>query len=208
MLDKSGFEKWAGNYDASIAASLHTFPFIGYYEVLSAIVSLVEPEKGMEIMDIGIGTGLLSEELCRRGCIIYGVDFSTKMLEKARTRIPSAKLEVVDVSRDRFGKFNDRKFHRLVSSYFFHHLDLRQKTAFIKRTLSENLYPEGRIIIADVGFETEDNFRAGRVEYEDGWDEDEFYLCGESIVAHLRAESIEAEYAQISLCAGILVCQG
>jgi putative AdoMet-dependent methyltransferase len=206
MLDENGFEKWAGNYDDSIKAHLHTFPFIGYYEVLSALVALVKPEKGMRVLDVGIGTGLLSEELNNRGCIIHGVDFSRKMLEKAKLRIPEGCFETVDVSNDHFGKFNVNKYDGVISSYFFHHLNLLKKTEFIKRTLEENLLPLGRIIIADIGFENERDYQQGRIKYQADWDDDEFYLCGESIVLHLKSEGIEADYRQISNCAGILVC--
>jgi putative AdoMet-dependent methyltransferase len=207
MLDKTGFDEWAGEYDSSIEAHLHSFPFIGYYEVLSATVSLVRPERDMKILDVGIGTGLLSQELAKRGCIIYGVDFSSKMLEKARKRISSGHFEEVDVSRGYFGEFSDFQFDRVVSSYFFHHLDLKQKTEFIKKTLRHNLYPHGRIIIADIGFESESDFHAGRIKYEADWDANEFYLCGESIVSHLQYEGIDTAYTQVSCCAGILVCQ-
>ena len=97
MLDESGFEKWAGNYDERIRASAMEFPFDGYYNVLAAVVSLVEPRPQMKLMDVGIGTGLLSEELKREGCLIHGVDFSGKMIEKARLRIPDGLFETADV---------------------------------------------------------------------------------------------------------------
>lgn len=206
MLDESGFEKWAGNYDASIKGHLQTFPFIGYYEVLSAVVSQVAPKKGLRVLDVGIGTGLLSEELNKQGCVIHGVDFSGRMLDKAKLRIPGGLFEVADVAKNHFGNLNSYQYDRVVSSYFFHHLDLKQKTEFIKRTMKENLSPHGRIIIADVGFENESDYQTGRIKYQAEWDNDEFYLCGESIVRHFQAEGIDAEYKQISSCAGIVIC--
>ncbi|HOP07323.1 MAG TPA: methyltransferase domain-containing protein [candidate division Zixibacteria bacterium] len=207
MLDQSGFEKWAGNYDESLARCLDSFPFRGYYDVLAEVVARVEPEQGMKVMDVGIGTGLLSEELARRGCVVYGVDFSTRMLEKAQARVSSGRFDAVDVTRDHFGKFNDQRFDRIVSSYFLHHLDLDRQMIFIQRTLRDNLNPGGRIIIADIGFANEKDFEAGQTKYEAEWDDDEFYLCGESIVGRLRREGIAARYAQVSDCAGILVCE-
>jgi putative AdoMet-dependent methyltransferase len=206
MLDKHGFDRWAGNYDEGISADHNTFPFEGYYNVLSAVVSLVNPEKDMRVLDVGIGTGLLSEELNKKGCIIHGVDFSEKMLEKAKVRIPSGLFDIVDVAKDHFGKFNNFQYDRVISTYFFHHLDLHQKTQSIKRTLKNNLLPDGAIIIADIGFENESDYQACFLEHKDNWDYDEYYLCGESIVSHLHKESIKSEYKQISSCAGILVC--
>ncbi|MEE9552956.1 MAG: class I SAM-dependent methyltransferase [candidate division Zixibacteria bacterium] len=206
MLDKKGFDKWAGNYDESIIPCLNAFPFDGYYDVLSAVISLSDPEEGLRILDVGIGTGLLSEELRKSGCIIHGIDFSEKMLEKARIRISDGIFEIVDVSIDHFGKFNNNRYDRIITSYFFHHLNPHQQTSFVKRSLKENLLPDGKLIIADIGFENESDYEAARVKFQDGWEDDEFYLCGESIVYNLQTEKIKAQYIQISCCAGILVC--
>lgn len=206
MLDSKGFDKWAGNYDESISADHNTFPFDGYYDVLSAVFSFIDPQKDMRILDVGIGTGLLSEALSKKGCIIHGVDFSERMLEKARIRIPNGQFETTDVLANHFGKFNNYQYDRIVSSYFFHHFNLDQKTAFLIRTLEHNLSPNGKIIIADIGFENESGYQACLTRHKDNWDYDEFYLCGESLIFHLYSEGIKAEYRQITSCAGILVC--
>ena len=141
MLDECGFEKWAGNYDESIKTHLHTFPFNGYYEVLSAIIALVNPEEGLRVLDVGIGTGILSEELRNRGCIIHGVDFSGRMLEKARLRIPEGHFDTVDVSSDHFGSFNTHQFDRVVSSYFTPSEPQAKDTAYQKNAETEPLSP-------------------------------------------------------------------
>ncbi len=206
MLDKHGFDKWAANYDESITPHHNTFPFDGYYDVLSAVFSLVNPKEGLRVLDVGIGTGLLSEELNKKGCIIHGVDYSEKMLEKAKIRIPDGLFETVDILKSHFGKFSNYQYDKVISSYFFHHLNLHQKTLIINRTLENNLFPDGKIIIADIGFENESDYQAGRIKHQDNWDDDEFYLCGESIVSHLQTVRIKAKYKQISCCAGILVC--
>ncbi len=205
MLDKHGFNRWAGNYDESINKD-DRFPFDGYYDVLSVVVSLVNPTENLKVLDVGIGTGLLSEELYKQGCIIHGVDFSEKMIEKAKLKITDGKFEICDVIKNHYGKFNSQKYDAVISSYFFHHLNLTQKTELIKRTLNENLLPDSKIIIADVGFTTEREFDKAQIKHQNLWDENEFYLCGESIVTHLQSEKVKSEYNQISSCAGILVC--
>ena len=206
MLDKYGFDKWSGNYDESLKPLLNKFPFDGYYKVLSTVISLVCPAVNLKVLDVGIGTGLLSEELHNQGCIIHGVDFSKKMIEKAKQKIQGGDFETCDVASNHFGKFNSHKYHAVISSYFIHHLNIAQKTQFIKRTLEENLLPNGKIIIADVGFATEQEFEKAHIKHQKDWDEDEFYLCGESIVSHLGSDKIKSEYNQISSCAGILTC--
>jgi len=205
VLDRYGFDEWAGHYDDSIDTD--KFPFIRYYEVLSNVVALVDPKPEMKVMDIGIGTGILSEKLYEHGCMIHGVDFSAKMIEKARQRIPGGLFEIVDVKQDHFGKLNDVYYDRIVSSYFFHHLDIDEKVSLIIKALRDNLESNGIMIIADVGFESENDLDDGKIKYRELWDDDEFYLCGNSIIARLESENVKAEYEQISPCAGILVCR-
>lgn len=207
MLDKHGFDRWAGSYDSHLASRLDSFPFIGYYDVLAAVLARIEPRPGMRVLDVGIGTGLLSEALSKHGCSIYGVDFSEQMLEKARARIPDAVLDAVDVTNDYLGRFSGQRFDRLVSTYFFHHLDSRQKLTFIQRALVQNLEAGGMIVIADVAFATENAFDAAHRLHADAWDEDEYYLCGKTIVQELHDNGITAAYDQISPCAGLLVCK-
>lgn len=206
MLGKNGFDRWAGLYDEDLAPRLQSFPFLGYYDVLSAVLARAAPQTGMRILDVGIGTGLLSRSLRELGCVIFGVDFSAKMLEKAENRIPGAHLDAVDVATDYLGRFSKERFDRIISSYFLHHLDPGQQLAFLRRALAHNLTTGGMIVIADVGFATAADHDAARERYGEAWDEEEFYLCGETIVHRLRREKIRARYEQISACAGVLIC--
>ena len=174
MLKDTGFDKWAGDYDESISQYLDKFPFDGYYQVLSTVHTLVEPSKEIKILDVGIGTGLLSHELWKNDCQIYGVDFSKKMIEKAREKMRNGTFVIADVAKDHLGELNHEKFNRIISSYFFHHLNLKQKIEFIKRSFNNNLYPNGIIIIADVGFATKNDFINAHEANKEAWDEDEW----------------------------------
>ena len=204
-MDSEGFDKWAGDYDLSIEKYVHTFPFDGYYEVLAGVQSLVEPIKNLKVLDVGIGTALLSAELYKKGCIIYGIDFSPEMIKKAKEKIPEGIFEIVNISKNHFGRFNNIKFDRIISSYFFHHLNMREKILFFRKSIKNNLLPGGKIIIADIGFESLKDYNSAFEEYKDEWDPDEYYLCGEEIVSAFKNEGIKIRYKQISFCGGILV---
>ncbi len=204
-MNAGRFNDWADDYDESIAPFLDKFPFIGYYEVLAAIRELVKPVQGLKILDVGIGTGLLSVELARTGCDVCGIDFSPKMVEKAAQRIPDARLMCVDVAAEHLGRFNGRKFDRIISSYFFHHLDLKQKVAFLFRASSENLAGGGKIIIGDIGFENFDAHESARVKWQEQWDYDEFYWRADEIISALKDVGLDFQYRQISECSGILI---
>jgi len=199
------FDRWASIYDESISQSLNEFPFIGYYEVLSEVRDIVAPRKGLKVIDVGIGTGLLSRKLAEDGCRIYGVDFSKEMIEKAKTRIPDGEYDVVDIAANHFGRFNSEKFDRVISSYCLHHFNDSQKVKFFQKIIDNNLAEDGKIIIADIGFEDESYFTKARNDYRKYWDDEEHYICGERMIDLLRKVGISAAYKQVSPCAGILI---
>jgi len=202
------FDKWASIYDESISQSLNDFPFFGYYEVLSEVRNIVVPRKGLKIIDVGIGTGLLSLKLADDGCRIYGIDFSKEMIKKVKTRIPTGEYDVVDIASNHFGRFNSEKFDCVISSYCLHHLNDDQKVTFLQRTIDNSLAEGGKIIIADIGFETERSFNNARDEYRESWEDEEdgeYYMCGETIVSLLGKKGISVTYKQASTCAGIFL---
>ena len=100
MLDNKGFDKWAEEYDASIQRHSEGYPFEGCYNVLSYVRSLIKEPKEKKILDIGVGTGLLTYELYKKGGQIYRIDFSEKMLELAKQKIPKGKFYCYDIKSD------------------------------------------------------------------------------------------------------------
>ena len=52
----------------------------------SAVVDLLNPQPGEEILDLGCGDGALTEQLAATGAIVTGVDSSPTMLAAARQR--------------------------------------------------------------------------------------------------------------------------
>jgi len=206
-MDRNLFDKWAADYDASIARSSNDFPFIGYYDVLTAVVEAAAPKEGMRVLDVGIGTGALARRLREKGCVIYGVDFSPEMLKKAKLNIPDGNFDISDVPEDHLGKFSSLRFDRVVSSYFLHHFDPASQLEFINRIIEDNLNPGGSLVIADIGFATEVDLQSGFEEFRNSWESDEYYLCGENMVKQLAKDGVSAEYRQISACAGILICR-
>ncbi len=207
MSHEDAFDKWAEDYDESISRDSQTFPFIGYYDVLAKVQSLTEPVMGMTVLDLGIGTGMLSGDLAMRGCDIFGVDFSHEMIQKAKLKIPFGQFEKSDIRRSHLGKFSNSRYDRIISSYFFHHLSYPEQNALISRLIKENLKIGGKIIIGDIGFPSRKALIEARQQNLNLWDDDEYYLCGEETIIQLEAKSIKSEYRQISSCAGVLISQ-
>jgi ubiquinone/menaquinone biosynthesis C-methylase UbiE len=68
-------------------------------ERLSHLVDTIGVPRGMEILDLGCGTGILFDLLRRKvgpGGLITGVDFSLKMAQQAHRNFPFENVTVVD----------------------------------------------------------------------------------------------------------------
>ncbi|MGO5064618.1 methyltransferase domain-containing protein [Clostridium sporogenes] len=83
MLDKNGFNLWSKEYDKTVEKSSKQYPFDGYYDVLNYVYNLVINKKSSNILDIGFGTGVLTNKLYDNGANIYGIDFSESMIDAA-----------------------------------------------------------------------------------------------------------------------------
>lgn len=201
MLESKGFDLWADGYDASVNLSEEddSYPFAGYSRVLGEIYRAIREKGGKRVLDIGFGTGMLAGKLYADGYEITGVDFSRRMIEIAREKMPGAKLICHDFSQGLPGALAEETFDAIVCTYAIHHLTDGAKVEFL-RELLERLAPGGRIYIGDVAFETRTELEECRRGSGDEWDEDEIYIVAREIM-----ESIpKAGFRKISHCAGIL----
>lgn len=202
MLDNKGFDEWSGDYDESIESSSQGYPFQGYYNVLSYVHNLVEINKQVKILDLGIGTGLLTAELYKKGGEIYGIDFSNKMIELAKKKIPDGKFYCCDFKDGLPDELEDEKFDYIVSSYAFHHINDKEKISFIEELIGK-LNKYGKIIIADISFETKDKMKECIEITGEFWDYDEFYMVVEDIKPKINKLNLSIKYNQVSCCAGV-----
>ena len=70
--------------------------------------------------------------------------------------------------------------------------------------ITEYLNEKGRIIFADVAFETKEQLKICKDTYKDDWDSDEYYMVGSELVDTLKTSYQNVDYHQISLCAGVI----
>ncbi|OGR73175.1 MAG: hypothetical protein A2089_12595 [Elusimicrobia bacterium GWD2_63_28] len=206
MLDKNGFNEWAAAYDKSIADAEKEgrYPFAGYSTVLAEVRKLIKDPRGVQILDIGIGTGKFSASLYAEGARICGLDFSAAMLEKAKAAMPDGEFHLFDFNSGLPHELKERTFDHIISAYAFHHLDDGGKASFLQ-SLVGNVKPSGKIIIADVAFNTAEDLAACREQSGKKWDDDEIYMVAEKMLPLLQGSGLAAEYRQISGCAGILL---
>ncbi len=198
------FDAWASDYDNFIKSGSNSFPFAGYDDVLNRIVQLANPEPGMKILDVGIGTGNLAQRFLDFDCEIWGMDYSSRMLEEARKKTPDVKLLQVDV-RSEWPSNLKVGFDRIVSAYTLHHLNLEGKIDVIKRMSSELLKEGGNIIIGDISFPTFSARAKAREQLAHVWDDYEYYWAADEFKTMIWGEGLYIAYEQISDYGGIYV---
>jgi 2-polyprenyl-3-methyl-5-hydroxy-6-metoxy-1,4-benzoquinol methylase len=201
IMNQEEFDLWAGSYDESVGRSdqQNTYPFAGYRQVLNEIYRGVLSQPAKTVLDIGFGTGVLTAKLYQQGCQVFGQDFSQKMLELARAKMPQAQLYQGDFSHGLAEPLTQRSYDAIVATYSLHHLEDRQKVLFLQ-SLLPLLHPGGRIYIGDVAFATRAQLEACKQAAGDGWDSEEFYFVYEELKPALPGLT----FTPCSFCAGVL----
>jgi putative AdoMet-dependent methyltransferase len=92
----SDFDPWAESYDQDLLTSSE-FPFAGYERVLERVVAMADVHAGMDVLDLGTGTGNLAVCFAELGCHLWCTDFSEPMLAKAREKLPQAQYVLHDL---------------------------------------------------------------------------------------------------------------
>jgi ubiquinone/menaquinone biosynthesis C-methylase UbiE len=98
-------------------------------ERLAHIVDRLSVKEGMNILDLGCGTGILFDMLRRKvgqNGSVTGVDFSIKMAQKAYRNFPFANVNVVDADAIML-PFGDSTFDMAVAFSAFPHFSDQQK---------------------------------------------------------------------------------
>ena len=205
MLDNKGFDLWADGYDKSVGLSDedHTYPFAGYKRILGRIYELIMKKPDAAVLDIGFGTATLTAKLYENGCMIYGQDFSSRMIELASEKMPDAHLYQGDFAHGLVEPLKQKSYDFIVATYSIHHLTDNQKILFLKELL-DYLKDDGRILIGDVAFENRDELDKCREESGDGWDYDEIYCVADE----LRSEFPGLSFEKMTFCSGLLIISG
>ncbi|HEV8653885.1 MAG TPA: class I SAM-dependent methyltransferase [Candidatus Limnocylindria bacterium] len=135
---REGYDLWASTYDT-----------MGNW-----LLALEEPEvdravgpvTGMDLLDVGAGTGRHAIRLAARGARVTAIDFSEEMLAKARAK-PGAecvRFLMHDVAHPL--PFADRSFDRVLSALVLEHIQVAALPAFFAE-LGRVTRHDGRIVV-------------------------------------------------------------
>ena len=202
MLDNKGFDLWADGYDEYVGVSEedNTYPFAGYKKILGSIYEVIMKKSNAVVLDIGFGTATLTTRLYENGCVIYGQDFSSRMIELAYEKMPGAHLYQGDFSQGLVKKLKQESYDFIVATYSIHHLADDQKIMFL-RELLEHLRDGGKILIGDVAFKSRDELEVCKEDCGDEWDNEEMYCVADD----LKLEFPNLKFEKMTFCSGILM---
>lgn len=203
LRDSEGFDIWSEDYEKYVERSSKGYPFEGYYDVLNYMYGLIDKKNGARILDVGVGTGILPSQLYNDGAIVFGIDFSSRMIEIAQKKMPKAKLYQFDFNEGLPTELASERFDYIISSYAIHHLTDNKKVELITQ-LYNVLSIDGKILIGDVAFQDDEELKKCREKTGNSWDCDEIYIVADTMEKRLNGSALNFRYQQISECAGVL----
>ena len=201
MFDDKGFDSWADDYDKEVGQTDKDdrYPFAGYQRIIEGICNIVIQKGPSTVLDVGFGTGTLCSKLYEQGCKIYGQDYSQRMIELAKEKMPEADLFRYDFTKGLAKPLLERKYDFIISTYAMHHLSNEGKTDLIN-DMRELLKEDGKILIGDIAFETREKMDQCKEMAGNEWDDEETYFVYEDF----RKIYPSMTFAPISFCGAIM----
>jgi len=140
------FDAEAADYDAQRPYRLH------YAELQQVMLRAIPyaSEASFGVLELGIGTGLLTEQLLRRfpHAIVEAYDLSEEMLARARQRLAPFGPRVKLFSGDFSTTLPEASYDLICSSLALHHLPRANRDRFYRR-LAARLAPGGALLVGD-----------------------------------------------------------
>lgn len=144
------FTDWSSDYDDFVEGKDPEYQavFEGYSTILKEIVR----RSGLNVLEFGIGTGNLTQELIFAGKWVFPVEPSEEMRKLAERKLPN-EMVIYDGDMQQYPS-PTRQLDTIVSSYVFHHLTDIEKDLALKDYASQ-LEVGGKVIFADTMFESQ-----------------------------------------------------
>ncbi len=120
-------------------------------QIREAVAAAAALSPGARVLEIGCGTGAVTEALVARGARVTAIDQNPEMLERARALLANAPQEAVSFierTASEIDAFPERSFDAVVASLSLSEMS-RQERGFVLKCAYRALRPDGVIVIAD-----------------------------------------------------------
>jgi|MDTC01.3.fsa_nt_gb trans-aconitate methyltransferase len=124
------------HWNADLYKSKHNFVF----EYGRGLIELLEIEPGDDVLDLGCGTGELTQELAARGAKAVGVDSSSAMIEQASAQFPDVHFE----ERNVYSLNYTEAFDAIFSNAMLHWVTDPDKAI---AAMAQALRPSGQLVL-------------------------------------------------------------
>ena len=124
------------NWNVNLYDEKHAFVF-KYGEEL---VKILKPQSGERILDLGCGTGYLTNVIAESGATVVGIDSSLEMINQAKSNYPLQEFKVQSATEFHF----DEHFNAIFSNAVLHWV--LDKEAAIE-CMYRNLKRSGRVVL-------------------------------------------------------------
>jgi len=124
-----------GGWDANLYNEKHSF--VAKYG--EDVMGWLAPQKGEHILDVGCGTGTLTNKIAESGAIVTGIDASPEMIAKAKHAYDNIEFLVKDASNFFFAT----KFDAAFSNATFHWIKDQQS---LLQSIYDSLKDGGRLV--------------------------------------------------------------
>ncbi len=125
----------SNNWDTSLYEDKHAF----VWQYGEDLLQLLNPQPGESILDLGCGTGQLTEKIAQAGAEVMGVDHASEMIEKARENYPHIRFDVADARNFQVDKPLDAVFSNAVLHW------VKEADSAIA-SIHQSLKPGGRFV--------------------------------------------------------------
>ena len=149
-------------WDPELYNNKHSFVAKYGEDVLGWLV----PQEGERILDVGCGTGLLTEKIGETGAVVIGIDSSEEMVAKAKQSFPNIQFFVKDATDFSFKESFDAAF----SNATFHWIKKQDKAI---QCVYNNLKHGGRFVYEMGAKHNIENIHSAikKILITDGWEE-------------------------------------
>lgn len=127
-------------YDTKWNASLYDDKHNFVFKFGEDVVRLLNPRSGERILDLGCGTGYLTNVIAQAGARVTGIDKSAAMIERANAAYPDLDFRVMSATDLRFDTLFDAVFSNAVLHWVL------DKEAAIDN-IRQALRPGGRLVL-------------------------------------------------------------
>ncbi len=125
----------ANQWDAELYDSKHAF----VSQLGASLIELLSPQKQERILDLGCGTGYLTQQIAETGATVMGIDSAATMIEQARKNYPSLSFGVEDATALPFTEEFDAVFSNAVLHWI-------QQPELVVSGVWRSLKPGGRFV--------------------------------------------------------------